>query len=67
MTKILVVLKTVFYFASLVLPVIDACKGAVAGVKQAVKEKAYSDEVKDIYEYIKTETIDELSELEEDE
>lgn len=66
MIKILVCLKTIFYFASIVLPVVDACKGAVAGVKQAVKEKAYSNEVKDIYEYIKTETIDELSELEED-
>lgn len=66
MIKILVCLKTIFYFVSIVLPVMDACKGAVAGVKQAVKEKAYSNEVKDIYEYIKTETIDELSELEED-
>lgn len=66
MTKFLVCMKTIFYFASLVLPVMDACKGVVSGVKQAVKEKAYSKEVKDIYEYIKTETIDELSDLEED-
>lgn len=63
MVKVMIVLKTVFYFASLILPVMDAVKGAISGVKQAVKDKAYSDECRDIYEYIKTETYDELEEL----
>lgn len=64
MIKLKIALKTIFYFASLIMPAYDAVKGVISGVKQAAKEKTYQNEVRDIYEYIKTETIDELSELE---
>lgn len=66
MIKIKIVLKTIFYFASLIMPAYDAVKGVISGVKQAAKEKAYQKEVRDIYKYIETETVDELSELEEE-
>lgn len=64
MAKFLVTMKTIFYFVSLVMPVKDAIKGVLDGVKQAAKEKEYQREVKDIYQYIVDETTEEVYFLE---
>ena len=56
MTKFYLAMKTIFYFVSIIMPIKDAVKGVISGVRDGIKEKEFEKEVRDIYEYIRTET-----------
>lgn len=52
MFKLKIIIKSIAYLCSVVLPVIDALKGVKAGIKAAKDEAKYEYECKDIYTFV---------------
>lgn len=56
LTKIIGVVKAVLYLGSVVLPMLDMCKGVKSGIKKAYRDEQYAKEAKDVFHFVDVET-----------